>query len=327
MPRGRPSALPEFIQKKLMKTGYTRGAEPNTIYQNRVTRNNTVVIPHRYWELCRPEESEPYEKGFIVTVVPSWYFEDVQRHETLEAQGIQLGTNALLLYELRSDWAAYGPPRRLHDGTELAVANSRITPLGGNYFARIHGTVADGSEPVIEGYNTSSLRGAGIRVYEYASAETISRCKLQLEALLWLCKDARKDISQEFASAEEADESMDMALRAADEAGLLDIAKLMELRVINSDIETCCPLCLEPIEVGMFLRRSSQAEGRETHDLTTTEISLFHIEELRMGRLEHRPYNLGWGHHHCNVVVKDDGIEKTLIWMRDVLNNQDSNRP
>ncbi|MBD5308340.1 MAG: restriction endonuclease, partial [Bacteroides sp.] len=33
----------------------------------------------------------------------------------------------------------------------------------------------------------------------------------------------------------------------------------------------------------------------------------------------HRPYNLGWGHHHCNVVVKDSGIEPTLDWMRRVL--------
>ena len=49
-------------------------------------------------------------------------------------------------------------------------------------------------------------------------------------------------------------------------------------------------------------------------------ISLFHIQELRSGEFNHHPYNLGWGHHHCNVVVKDSGIENTLRWMKDVLN-------
>ena len=43
-------------------------------------------------------------------------------------------------------------------------------------------------------------------------------------------------------------------------------------------------------------------------DLTVTEINLFHIRELRIGEFNHRPYNLGWGHHHCNVVCKDSGL-------------------
>lgn len=62
-----------------------------------------------------------------------------------------------------------------------------------------------------------------------------------------------------------------------------------------------------------------QAEGREVLDLTITQVNLFHINELRVGVFNHRPYNLGWGHHHCNVVVKDSGIDKTLLWMRDVV--------
>jgi hypothetical protein len=38
-----------------------------------------------------------------------------------------------------------------------------------------------------------------------------------------------------------------------------------------------------------------------------------------MGVFNHRPYNLGWGHHHCNVVVKASGIRATLRWMQEVL--------
>lgn len=50
-----------------------------------------------------------------------------------------------------------------------------------------------------------------------------------------------------------------------------------------------------------------------------TLVSLFHVKELRMGVFNHQPYNLGWGHHHCNVVVKDSGIFETLGWMKQVL--------
>ncbi|MDE0118224.1 MAG: BstXI family restriction endonuclease [bacterium] len=323
MPSGRQSGLPKFIHDKLTKTGYTRGAEKNTIYQNRVTRNNTVLIPRKSWDACKPEAAEAYEKGFVVLVEPSWYFAGAGSHEHLESQGIHLGVNALLLYEVRSDWEEYGPlDTRLHDGTPLAVADSRTAPLGGNYFARIHATTSDAAEQVIEGFNNSSLRGAGIRVFEYASSETIYRCKVQLEALLWLCRNALQDLSPEFVNSDEAGQAMDLALHAAEDAGLLDIPRLLEARIINSELETCCPLCLEPIYVSAFLQRTEQAEGRETRDLTTTEVSLFHISELRVGTLGHRPYNLGWGHHHCNVVVKDDGIEGALAWMRQVLDNQ-----
>jgi hypothetical protein len=62
-----------------------------------------------------------------------------------------------------------------------------------------------------------------------------------------------------------------------------------------------------------------QAEGRVVPDLTVTELNLFHINELRVGSFNHLTYNLAWGHHHCNVVVKDAGIQKTLEWMVRVL--------
>lgn len=63
----------------------------------------------------------------------------------------------------------------------------------------------------------------------------------------------------------------------------------------------------------------AQAEGRAVHDLTITQLNLFHLQELRVGVANHRPYNLAWGPHHCNVVVKDSGIMETLRWMRDVV--------
>ena len=184
--------LPPLLQQKFTKTGYTRGATQREIYQNRVTRNNTVLIPLAQWEQCRPRgDGTPlYEKGYIVLVDPSWYFPKPDAEERLKEKDLELGHNALLLYQNRADWESFGPPQiALHSGPALTVASSRTSPLCGNYFARIHATVADDVGSLVEGYCSSSLRGAGIRVYEYASSSTLRDTRLQLECLFWRCYD------------------------------------------------------------------------------------------------------------------------------------------
>ena len=72
-----------------------------------------------------------------------------------------------------------------------------------------------------------------------------------------------------------------------------------------------------------LIDKVQQAHGREVVDLTVTQLNLFHIRELRVGEFNHAPYNLGWGHHHCNIVVKDSGIYETLDWMRNVIERND----
>jgi hypothetical protein len=108
-------------------------------------------------------------------------------------------------------------------------------------------------------------------------------------------------------------------LELAKNEGLLDYDKLKEARIINSKCESICPLCLERLAGHGFFSRMLQAEGREVPDLTVTETNLFHVLELRYGVYNHHPYNLGWGHHHCNVVTKDSGIHNTLKWMQAVI--------
>lgn len=323
--RATSPGLPELVVQKLSKTGYTRGATVREIYQNRVVRNNPVLIPWEHWSACKQpnDDSGHYENGFIVLVEPSWYFAVPDADDQLAAEGVELGVNALLVFRRRSDWVSHRPPAgRLANGKRFDVATSRTNPLGGVYFARVAATVSDEGFHVIEGFNTTALRGAGIRVYEYASKMTIESARIQLEVLLWHCRDA--DAALESAGMTGAE----MALRRstilfrAQQQGLTDIGRLQTLRMLDVDRFTVCPLCLNQMAAADFFKRTQQASGREVHDLTTTEVSLFHIQELRIGKLQHKPYNLAWGHHFCNVVVKDAGIMPTLQWMRDVLANQ-----
>jgi hypothetical protein len=311
-------SLPSLIDRKIYKTGQTRGADDDVIYQNRVSRTSTVLIPYRCWDACR---TTAYENGLIVLVSPDEYFGDSRITATLSAAGLSIGVNALVFYERRDHWDRHHP-----DELGWQPASQRTNPLGGQYVARIAATTsAEDGEKIVRGFNTTSMKGAGIRVYEYASTECIRQCRVQLEALFWKCHDADEVAASNGMTLKNARDRQNIILTQGQSAGLLNTEQLREQRLLDSAGLTVCPLCLEPLSAQGFFSRKSQAEGREVHDLTVTEINLFHIQELRIGALNHRPYNLGWGHHHCNVVVADAGITGTLQWMESVLHrNKDA---
>lgn len=309
--------LPQLLDRKLYKTGQTRGADDDVIYQNRVARNSTVLIPYSSWStsFSLPPGEDSFEKGFIVLISPTEYFSKSTIEQVLKNNSLALGVNALVFYETREQWDKNNPVK-----LKWKPASNRTRPLGGQYLARIPATTAtDGGDKIIRGFSDTSGKGAGIRVYEYASANINNLCRLQLETLYWLCEDAETVASQNGMSATDAVQRKNIILSICSEKGLLDFERLIASRALNKKRKTICPLCLEELSGNGFFSRMQQAKGREVPDITVTEINLFHIEELRTGVYNHRPYNVGWGHHHCNVVTKDSGIQETLKWMNTVL--------
>jgi len=307
--------LPPLLERKLYKTGQTRGADDDEIYQNRVRRNSTILIPFRQFEKYRKEKfySMNYENGFIVLISPADYFQ--KKSLNLNKLKLRLGENLLIFYETREDWLEYNP-----DDKGFTVANNRTNPLGGEYIARIPATTSSKNGGKInKGFNATTLKGAGIRAYEYASTSNIENARLQLEAIFWHCKDADLVAVQNGMTKENVKKRKNWAIEESKKAGLLNYRKLQEKRILNSKNLAICPLCLEEISAKGFFNKVPQAEGREVIDLTITQLNLFHINELRYGKFNHVPYNLGWGHHFCNIVVKDSGIDNTIKWMIEVL--------
>jgi len=235
--------------------------------------------------------------------------------QILAANGLALGINTLVFYETRTAWNAHDP-----DSLGWTPANSRVGNLGGQYVARVSATTAtnEGAK-IVRGFVTTSLKGAGIRVYEYASNTTIAQCRLQLEAMFWTCADSVDVAINNGMSQEGALARKEYIMQNCVNSGLLDLDRLMGARILNERHNTICPLCLEELSAQGFFNRMAQAEGREVLDLTITQLNLFHIQELRVGSYNHHPYNIGWGHHHCNVVVRDSGIQQTLSWINNVL--------
>lgn len=308
--------LPVLLHRKIYKTGQTRGADDDVIFQNRVGRNSTVLIPYKFADpINYPTQENKFEKDFIVLIPPEIYFSTKNIEEELKVRKLTLGINCLIFYETRQDWDKYNP--ELYN---WRVANNRTAPLGGEYIARVPATTAiENGEKINRGFNTTKNKGAGIRQFEYASLNTIKLIRLQLEAIYWLAYDSVSVAIQNGMNEVEAKTRKIQILNNCEQKGLLEFNRLIKARILDGDKETNCPLCREKISGLGFFNRLSQAEGREVPDITVTEINLFHIEELRFGVYNHKPYNLGWGHHHCNVVTKDTGIVETLIWMQQVL--------
>lgn len=306
--------IPKAVNTKIYKTGQTRGADDDVIFQNRVSRNSTVLIPYKDYVSCKtaPSNNGKYENGFIVLIKPEEYFDEKTKIE-LSKHKLVLGENLLVFYETRGQWKQYPIPQ------EWEPASARQNPLKGKYVARIPATTSEGESKIIQGFTTSQMKGAGIRVYEYADKATIKACKIQLEFLFWSCKDIDKLIQQKGLNRTFVDQRIATIKDEAKRLGLDDRQKLIDARIVDEEGYTICPLCLKHISAIGFCDKIQQAVGREVPDLTVTEISLFHIQELRTGEFNHRTYNLGWGHHHCNVVVKDAGILSTLDWMKEVL--------
>lgn len=307
--------LPKLLQNKLYKTGQTRGADDDVIYQNRVGRNSTVLIPFSQAELCLDNVGpDGFENGYIVLVNPIAYQNDPNVKIEMARLGLVIGENALFNYETREQWSDYNP---LENG--LVAAKSRTKPLLGQFIARIPSTTSEDGEMESHGYNSKKMKGAGIRVMEYAPSEMIKATRIQLEFLFWKCADSAQVLESFGFDASEIREHREKNEELAMSKGLGNMPRLIKMRILDENENTICPLCIKKLSAKGFFNKVAQAAGREVSDLTVTELNLFHIKELVIGSFNHTTYNLGWGHHHCNVVTKDVGIIPTLKWMQKIV--------
>ena len=177
------SGLPQLIATKIYKTGQTRGASVDEIYQNRVGRNSTVLIPLSAWNSDWNSENFRFESGYIVIARPDEYFsEQPPAPNILIPSELILGQNLLIYYRTRTEWNKFNPQT-----FGWKYAQSRTPPLQGQYIARVADTTSNRDSQIFDGFRERQQGGvgAGIRVYEYASSQTLEMTRYQLAYLVW----------------------------------------------------------------------------------------------------------------------------------------------
>ena len=194
--------------------------------------------------------------------------------------------------------------------------------------------------------------GLGNYDFDYASKKTQTEVELQMLALLLSCpaQDGssfaeyitknKEDILETNSKKEKATflenlsqpstyiTNFNELKKAFDHSckenfSLLKFEELQKISAVNSKNQTICPLCRNPIYLDEFFNEILQAEGRRVADNTQREIVLMHIDPLQSGSLNHRCYNLAWGHNYCNLIQGDKSISQTINELRRIISSHD----
>ena len=194
--------------------------------------------------------------------------------------------------------------------------------------------------------------GLGNYDYDYANSQTMENVKYQMLYLVLTCKSHCGDsfaeyIYDNFEDIKDRKDSKVFIRMMNSTKGeyiskfnnefkkfeeeckrreLLDFDKLQELGVWSTNnSRAICPLCHKPVYVDEFFDDVKQMEGRQVIDNTQKSIVLMHVDALRPGKLNHRHYNLGWGHNYCNLIQGDKDISETIDVLKEIFESHHIN--
>lgn len=192
--------------------------------------------------------------------------------------------------------------------------------------------------------------GIGNYDYDYANEEMIENVKLQMLYMALACEDSngqnfksylKSNYQKLLTEGKDAtfvkninsnnydkmyDEFFLELKQECEEKRLLNFVELQKVNAWNTTLNRpICPLCGKTMTANDFFQAIEQAEGRKVQDNTQRAIVLMHINALRSGQLNHRIYNLGWGHNFCNAIQGDKNIEDTIAELKRVVETFEKN--
>jgi len=340
------SGFPYNIKKKLTKTREARQGDP--LYKRRNRRSYRVLMHLITWKNLKNKNSlDKYENGFVVVVKPREYFNKEGNRRSDFPSELKIGENAIIYYKRKSDLKKFKPKNEWEEVIETDTKD----PNGweGHYAVNIRNAKPQIKSKITRsGDNTVNVKGKkqaglGNYDYDYANDETMKKVCYQLSFLIWKLPNIEDYLVNIAKNKTEKYEKREIEIKRMKEMGyrnyieqcknhvmnfceendLNDLDKLQEIRAFNKDEDKpCCPLCLKTLDCKIFFKEIEQDEGRRVPGNTITNVSLFHIKCLRPGKIRHKPYNLGWGHHHCNTIQGRKGIEETVDELEEIVKNQ-----
>lgn len=199
--------------------------------------------------------------------------------------------------------------------------------------------------------NIPKQTGLGNYSYDYASTKMQSDIKKQMLCLIFLTKSTKKETlakyifnNQDLFRHKENtktyqknitsndyvhrfEEEINKYILECEKENLLDYDKLHKTGAWNK-LKKCvvCPLCGKEIYIESFFAEVYQAEGRRVPTNTQREVVLMHIDALKSDALNHKTYNLGWGHNYCNLIQGDKSIPETINSMKEIISTYEKYR-
>ena len=162
--------------------------------------------------------------------------------------------------------------------------------------------------------NSKSKNNESFSEFIYNNYDNVKNDKRDSESFKKYMKDSKEKYIKEFEA------EFKLFTEECIRRNFLDFDRLEELGVWNKETnEAICPLCHKPVYAEEFFDDVLQAGGREVPDNTQKYIVLMHVDALRSGEFNHRPYNLGWGHNFCNQIQGDKDISETIIAIEEIL--------
>jgi hypothetical protein len=97
--------------------------------------------------------------------------------------------------------------------------------------------------------------------------------------------------------------------------GMLDLDRMISVGMINATGIAQCPFCREELSFQELINEAPQQLGRQLSSSNATALHLMHIDPLKMGCFNHKPYNLALGHAKCNHAQGEDSISMSIEFL------------
>lgn len=270
--------------------------------QNKVNRASQVAIPLDVYAQDPSIIQAPYDNGYVVYVTPGEYANgDVP-------DSLTVGRDVIVLYTLESELADH-PPLQDWSVFQLRDANGDVvdswrTSVGwsGEYYVRYK--KGSGWK-----YGGGKAKAIGIRQDEYCSMQNQRYIVGQMAFLAWSTDGTLARLGREAIPA--------YLLEFLDRVGMLDLDRMVASGMIGSNRTAQCPFCLDELTYEELVNEAPQQVGRRLASSNATALHLMHIEPLKMGEFNHRPYNLAFGHAKCNHAQGEDSIARSVEFLFD----------
>ena len=286
---------------KVSKSGYAtpRGGDKGG-YQNHVYRTGKVIIPYEKFKNINPNI---YKGGWVVRLFVNQAFDENKRLHVIKNKFVDLviGKNCFVLYRSYEELSNFPPLRNWSIREHFSKDNKKSKTRTfdgydkGHYILR---TPAQGGSTKVTKLKRYEGIAQGFFAPEYSTSEFDYLVRLQLVYL----------IMQSENNPYKPEHGLHIK-KILKKYNCLDIEKFKYYSAIDSNKKLTCPLCLKKIKYEDLHRTADYSDNSHSENAVTqnvyttrsTQVNVFHMRPLVYGSVEHKPYQVFWGHHHCNT--------------------------